>query len=683
MAKGKSSKNIQKNAKKTVTKSTGSNNTVVYFLLGVICVMFIYLCFETKFIQDDAYITFRYVENFVNGDGLVFNIGERVEGYTNFLWLMVLSLFAVLGMDMINISQMLSVAFGVVTLIVTYKISSLIVLNEPEVRKKGTEAPAEGPAVNLLNLIPVILTAFVGAFQYWSVSGMETSMFVSFSLLGIYYYIKNKNSEEVDYKFPLFLFLASITRPEGLYIFAIIILHKVIMSLKDNWDNKGEAVKGLFTRNNVITYFVYLAPTFLFILFRLTYYGYPFPNTYYAKTGFSAVYLQTGLDYFWTFAEAYLLYGFVFIIPVILFKKKEIFFETLLLFMMYVLYTIYIISVGGDVLPLFRFFFMVGPLVFILFGKVMMVFYFYLKKNVTSNNPTVSAAIVLLLVCGLAYMDYNGMKEKIKSTTDLENGLVDKMRISGEWFKKKQQEKGAPMTIAATTIGAVSYYAGSQVSVVDMLGLTDEEIAHNPVAIPEISEGAVGWKERNYNIDYIMSRKPDYIYFSTGIKPSAYAERGLFTSPEFLKYYYPTFFSEKELNFTDIAYKRKSDAEVQADTNNYTGNPNYKKSFINSYTGGMNLSRDKTRLQEAINTFQKAIDEGPTNFAAPYQSIGEVYMRMGNKEKALEFFEKAVGINDYSVLAHYYLYNIYGEAGNMEKANIHLEKIRKYSPDML
>ncbi|MCX7840525.1 MAG: hypothetical protein N2559_13895, partial [Anaerolineae bacterium] len=35
---------------------------------------------------DDAYISFRYAQNALRGHGLVFNPGERVEGFTNFLW---------------------------------------------------------------------------------------------------------------------------------------------------------------------------------------------------------------------------------------------------------------------------------------------------------------------------------------------------------------------------------------------------------------------------------------------------------------------------------------------------------------------------------------------------------------------------------------------------------------------
>jgi hypothetical protein len=37
---------------------------------------------------DDAYISYRYAENLMRGEGLVFNHGERVEGYSNFLYVL-------------------------------------------------------------------------------------------------------------------------------------------------------------------------------------------------------------------------------------------------------------------------------------------------------------------------------------------------------------------------------------------------------------------------------------------------------------------------------------------------------------------------------------------------------------------------------------------------------------------
>jgi hypothetical protein len=42
------------------------------------------------FVSDDAYISFRYARNLAEHGQLVFNLGERVEGYTNFLWTVLL-----------------------------------------------------------------------------------------------------------------------------------------------------------------------------------------------------------------------------------------------------------------------------------------------------------------------------------------------------------------------------------------------------------------------------------------------------------------------------------------------------------------------------------------------------------------------------------------------------------------
>src|SRR6266404_6223228 len=48
---------------------------------------------------DDAFISFRYARNLVEGHGLVFNPGERVEGYTNFVWVLLAALFMKIGID--------------------------------------------------------------------------------------------------------------------------------------------------------------------------------------------------------------------------------------------------------------------------------------------------------------------------------------------------------------------------------------------------------------------------------------------------------------------------------------------------------------------------------------------------------------------------------------------------------
>src|SRR6185295_18291193 len=52
-----------------------------------------------SFTVDDAYISFRYARNFSRGLGLVYNPGERIEGYTNFLWTVMLGIGIKVGFD--------------------------------------------------------------------------------------------------------------------------------------------------------------------------------------------------------------------------------------------------------------------------------------------------------------------------------------------------------------------------------------------------------------------------------------------------------------------------------------------------------------------------------------------------------------------------------------------------------
>ena len=71
----------------------------------------------TWFVCDDAFISFRYVRNLVEGHGLVFNPGEYVEGYTNFLWVLELAaIWSLLGIPPEQAAPVLSVICTVGTL---------------------------------------------------------------------------------------------------------------------------------------------------------------------------------------------------------------------------------------------------------------------------------------------------------------------------------------------------------------------------------------------------------------------------------------------------------------------------------------------------------------------------------------------------------------------------------------
>ena len=83
-----------------------------------------------RFTQDDAFITLRYSRNLADGNGLVFNIGERVEGYTNFLWTVWLAVPHQLGVDPVMWSDVTSISAGVVTVLATRRIAMRVIDDE-------------------------------------------------------------------------------------------------------------------------------------------------------------------------------------------------------------------------------------------------------------------------------------------------------------------------------------------------------------------------------------------------------------------------------------------------------------------------------------------------------------------------------------------------------------------------
>src|SRR5436190_10766773 len=67
------------------------------FLLSLVAVAAgLVLVWSQRSVVDDAFVSFRYAANLLDGKGLVYNAGERVEGYTNFLWTVLVAAIAAL-----------------------------------------------------------------------------------------------------------------------------------------------------------------------------------------------------------------------------------------------------------------------------------------------------------------------------------------------------------------------------------------------------------------------------------------------------------------------------------------------------------------------------------------------------------------------------------------------------------
>jgi len=599
-------------------------------LLSVIIAIFVVHSLSLNFTQDDAFISYRYVKNFINGHGLVFNPGERVEGYTNFLWIVLLSIFAKFGLDMILVSKILGIFSGCIILILLHRISALLVE-----KKNKSKSPAKDW---FFPLFPSLLLASNSAFAYWSISGLETVFFLMAVLLSVYFYFINQRL------MILFVALSTLIRPEGVLVFLIIILHKLLFK-KDK------------LKDCIFSLASFIALLLSFLLFKILYYGDIFPNSFYAKTGFSLEYVKSGLEYFWLFLKHYALWGIIYLLPLLFYKSLDQK-QKLFLLLTYI-YTLYVILIGGDVLMVHRFFLPVLPFLYLFYVFSIEKLFSIFKKRLWG------ILISVLLIFFLSTVTFLLPREWITGVREREKSLIQKMRFWGESLKSVY---GSNFTTAASTIGALSYYLDSN-KVIDMLGLTDKYISRHPETIPGMISS---WKERKFNTQYLLSRDPDFILFSTERKPSAPAERALFLNSKFRENYYNIYFLRD--NILHAIFKRKGaylkENRVSKDIE-----------FVNLYNEGLN-AKVAGNHQEAIEKLKEVTQIAPDDFASVYSYIGEEYFLLNDYSQSEEYLKRAIQIDDYCVAAHFYLFDIYRKTNMLAEAQREKEKILKYNPEL-
>ena len=606
-------------------------------ILSVIVAIFVVHSLSLNFTQDDAFISYRYVKNFINGQGLVFNPGERVEGYTNFFWIILLSIFARFGLDIIVVSKILGIASGCIALFLLYRISALIF----QTKNKFTAPPkvvTRSPQTWFFPLFPSLLLASNSAFAYWSISGLETAFFVMAVLLSVYFYLINHRLVIV------FTALSTLVRPEGVLVFVIILLHQLLT-------RKDQSKDSLF----FLTGFVALLLPFF--IFKILYYGDILPNSFYAKTGFSLEYIKSGLEYYWLFSRHYALWGILYLLPLLFYKNLEEK-EKLLLLLTYI-YTLYVILIGGDVLMVHRFFLPVLPFLYLFYtlsiGRLFLTF----------KRRSLAILISLSLIFSLSAVTLWVPHKWISGVRKTEKSFVEKMKF---WAENINDFYGSNFTIATATIGALSYYLDAKV--VDMLGLTDKYISRHPETIPGIVSS---WKERKFNTQYLLSLDPDFILFSTARKPSAPAERALFLNSKFRENYYVIAFRRGSMVHT--IFKRKGVYLKE--------NLIFKDiEFVNLYNDAFNLQLTGN-YRGAIEKLKKVAQIGPSDFAWVYESIGEQYYFLNDYSQSEKYMKEAIQIDDYCGAAHFYLLQIYQKRNMNLEAQREEEKILKYNPELL
>lgn len=199
------------------------------------------------YIVDDTFISLRYARNLVDGRGLVYNVAERVEGYSNFSWVLLQSLLLKLGLPVIAVLKSIGIVAGIVAILATMSLGTRITGS----RRVG--------------LLAAGLLAANASLAIWAQAGLETVFFAMLLVVAVACFEAEARTVSA-----LVFALAWLTRPEA----PAYLLYFVWRGLTSSDRRRFLWWLGTFA--------VIVVP---YEIWGLAYYGHLFPATHAAKVG--------------------------------------------------------------------------------------------------------------------------------------------------------------------------------------------------------------------------------------------------------------------------------------------------------------------------------------------------------------------------------------------------------------
>lgn len=576
---------------------------------------FLVLCRRYDVVQDDAYISLVYAKNLAAGEGLVFNPGERVEGYTNFLWTLILTVPHTVGVDAVAVARGLGLAAALALIALSW-------------RTAATLGPQPAAA---WSLGPPVLLATNGSLAFWALSGLETTAFALLVTAGATRYL---HRARLDVSAGCLFGLAALMRPEGFLFFGLTGLHQLA---RQGW---GWSVWWRELRRLVAPIGVFLILVTPHILFRVLYYGQLLPNTFHAKTGISLNYFGHGLRYTLEFLGDYGFWGLGPLALALLTLRRRTRAGATYLALLVFIYGTYVTLVGGDTLAENRLFLPVLALLCV--GSVEAVRLVLLRVLGRRWAPVAGGALLLAAAAHTSTSADAEIRHARDAARDHNHKLHD--------LADHVLDVGGVDLVASTAIGIPRYR--SPAAVLDLVGLTDSTIARHPQRLPGIRDDHI---LRNYQVNYALDRAPDLIYFITGLRPATPAERALFLSRRFRRDYYLTF-----LRGQRPVFARRQDRGDGVEALHADG------AFVELYSEALVMRGADPAGAQLL--FERCIELGPTDFAAPHYWLGRLHYDEGRFDAAAAHFERALDIDDHEVMAWAHLAFIDHAAGRRQGA---------------
>jgi arabinofuranosyltransferase len=437
---------------------------------------------------DDAYIFATYARSLLEGNGLTFN-GERVEGFTSTLWVVLAIVPGWLGVPLPLALDVASLLSAGAALLATYSLGRAVGLTPPRA------------------LLAACLVAATGDLAFYASNGMENVLFAALTAWTLAVCAgREPRGLLVSGRLPLLLAVLTFTRPEGALVVVAVV----------GWLGWRARSPLLALRCAAIV----AAMLFPIVLIKKLYYGYWLPNTYYVKANAGLANLDHGLDYLLQASGRYapvVAFLAIFLALRVARRRASGLVEIVPAAIVFVLWLLYVLVQGGDGLIGARMLLPAIPLLYVMTVKM--------AEDVPI--PAATAAVVVLCL-GLVW-SYLG--------DDLIRTQTRRWRQDARLRERiglHLRDNFPPGTLVAVNAAGIIPYFSEQPTI-DMLGLNDEQIAHH------------GKRDRSLRLGhqagdgaYVLSRSPGVILFGRGGTREAsqfVSDREIWRSPGFSENY--------------------------------------------------------------------------------------------------------------------------------------------------
>jgi arabinofuranosyltransferase len=472
-------------------------------LLAIIALIALWHARSYDFFCDDAFIALRYAKNLIEHGELSYNVGQRVEGFTSPLWVLLISAVGALGVPLVAATRGLAAIAGLGTFWALTRF--------------WDELNPRGP---WLVLVPALSLAMSAPFAAWIFGGLETPLFVASFTLSLACITRAARKRDLHslLQAALTVSFCVLCRPEGTTLIGI---GTVALC-------RPSPVWHLPLGRRLLAW---LLPILVLVggyeLFRLRYYGYPLPNTFYVKTSGVGLWPR-GVDYLsfaasefgWALVGACLLSLVLLLIQSSRHRAQHTPQVSLGLLLCTgvsaTIHLLYVARIGGDFLDLYRFLTPLLPAAFSLLTCAASSSYARLAGP--KRLVVLATALFLLAVHGknqLA-MAHEAGQVAASSRAALHLEPLGWTRLYalrwqgiGAWLARARV--GAD-SIAIGAAGAVPFF--SQLPSLDLFGLNDLEIARHGRII-----GNRPGHQRFATMDYLLAQQPTFIFMSPEATP--------------------------------------------------------------------------------------------------------------------------------------------------------------------